>query len=275
MGFQMIHKILFMFTILVCMMFSVSCKASQSGAPSEVILPNPASVYCEQQGNKLEIVTATDGSQNGVCVFPDGSACDEWAYFRNECGPEEQGDSPSESTEGLATTPEISSQSTSSIAPSDSPTVTALPHVITNRPLGYCFAYPQGYTQQINGSQAEVIGPQSAPGSNSGLVWIDAADAQGFTALEVANKEVNEFGGAPLRSTVMMDGEEALVLDGMPGQDLIRKVYIVHTGLLYTLSFSPYQSGNDTANSQMEALFESVTSSWVWMSSGKSCPATH
>ncbi len=49
-------------------------------------MPNPASVYCEQHGNKLEIHTAADGSQSGVCVFPDGSACDEWAYFRGECG---------------------------------------------------------------------------------------------------------------------------------------------------------------------------------------------
>ena len=53
-------------------------------------MPNPASVYCEQNGNKLEIQTAADGSQSGVCVFPDGSTCDEWAYFRGECGPAAQ-----------------------------------------------------------------------------------------------------------------------------------------------------------------------------------------
>ena len=53
-------------------------------------MPNPASVYCEQNGNQLEIRTAADGSQNGVCIFPDGSTCDEWAYFRGECGPEAQ-----------------------------------------------------------------------------------------------------------------------------------------------------------------------------------------
>jgi len=52
----------------------------------QVNMPNPASVYCEQQGNKLEIQTAADGSQNGICIFPDGSTCDEWAYFRGECG---------------------------------------------------------------------------------------------------------------------------------------------------------------------------------------------
>jgi putative hemolysin len=49
-------------------------------------MPNPASVYCEQNGNKLEIRTANDGSQSGVCIFPDGSTCDEWAYYRGECG---------------------------------------------------------------------------------------------------------------------------------------------------------------------------------------------
>lgn len=50
-------------------------------------IPNPASVYCEQNGGKLEIVTAADSSQSGICIFPDGSSCDEWAYFRGECGP--------------------------------------------------------------------------------------------------------------------------------------------------------------------------------------------
>ncbi len=51
-----------------------------------VKMANPASVYCKEQGNKLEIRMAADGSQSGVCVFPDGSTCDEWAYFRGECG---------------------------------------------------------------------------------------------------------------------------------------------------------------------------------------------
>ena len=50
-------------------------------------MPNPASVYCTQQGNKLEIRTADDGSQSGICIFPDGGTCDEWAYYRRECGP--------------------------------------------------------------------------------------------------------------------------------------------------------------------------------------------
>ena len=57
-------------------------------------MPNPASVYCEQQGYRVEIRTASDGSQSGYCIFPDASECDEWAYFRNECGPANQSTSP-------------------------------------------------------------------------------------------------------------------------------------------------------------------------------------
>ena len=50
-------------------------------------LPNPASVHCQEQGGRLEIRTAADGSQTGYCVFPDGSECEEWAFFRGECAP--------------------------------------------------------------------------------------------------------------------------------------------------------------------------------------------
>jgi putative hemolysin len=44
--------------------------------PTQANLPNPASAFCEGQGNRLEIRTAADGSQAGVCIFPDGSECD-------------------------------------------------------------------------------------------------------------------------------------------------------------------------------------------------------
>jgi len=54
-------------------------------------LPNPAAAYCQEQGHKYEIRTAADGSQSGVCIFADGSECDEWAYYRGECGPGEEG----------------------------------------------------------------------------------------------------------------------------------------------------------------------------------------
>ena len=53
----------------------------------EAGIANPASVYCEEQGGRLEIRTDADGGQVGICVFDDGSECEEWAFFRGECAP--------------------------------------------------------------------------------------------------------------------------------------------------------------------------------------------
>ena len=48
-------------------------------------LPNPASKYCVDQGYELEIRADESGNQYGVCIFPDGSECEEWEYYRGEC----------------------------------------------------------------------------------------------------------------------------------------------------------------------------------------------
>lgn len=78
-------------SILLCvvMVCIVGCTASPTSVQpaAEPGMPNPASVYCEEQGGRLEIRTDDDGGEYGVCIFPDGSECEEWAYFRNECMP--------------------------------------------------------------------------------------------------------------------------------------------------------------------------------------------
>lgn len=60
------------------------CKPGDS-LDENVGLPNPASVYCEDNGGILEIREDNSGGQVGICVFPDGSECEEWAFYREEC----------------------------------------------------------------------------------------------------------------------------------------------------------------------------------------------
>jgi len=43
-------------------------------------VPNPASVYCHEQGYTSELRENEEG-QYGVCIFPDGSECEEWQYY--------------------------------------------------------------------------------------------------------------------------------------------------------------------------------------------------
>jgi putative hemolysin len=72
--------------VVTCALMLTSCGGQgPAGDGSEVA--NPASVFCEEQDGTVEIRTAEDGSQQGVCVFADGSECDEWAFYRSECQP--------------------------------------------------------------------------------------------------------------------------------------------------------------------------------------------
>ena len=42
---------------------------------------NPASVYCEKNGGRVEIVKTPTG-EKGYCHLKDGSVMDEWTFFR-------------------------------------------------------------------------------------------------------------------------------------------------------------------------------------------------
>ncbi|UCG56500.1 MAG: DUF333 domain-containing protein [Phycisphaerales bacterium] len=45
-------------------------------------IPNPAAVYCTELGYDCQTRTDEHGNQYGVCVFPDGSECEQWAFYR-------------------------------------------------------------------------------------------------------------------------------------------------------------------------------------------------
>jgi putative hemolysin len=126
---------------------AASCGSHQPTPTAVPLLPNPASVHCEQNGGTLELRTADDGSVSGVCVFDDGSECDEWAFYRGTCRP---GDS-------LAPTPEP--------APSPEPTHTPAPGAwatYRDSELGYQFDYPADAVLEPNDNPLHgysIVGP--------------------------------------------------------------------------------------------------------------------
>lgn len=85
----MAHKILLVAFLLIGIMVLASCGSGQSTPTPAAELPNPASVFCEKNGGKVDMRQDAAGGVAGICVFKDGSECDEWAYFRGECKPGE------------------------------------------------------------------------------------------------------------------------------------------------------------------------------------------
>jgi putative hemolysin len=57
-----------------------------SATPSPAAgMANPASENCVKQGGTVSIQKNSDGSEYGLCIFPDGKQCEEWAMQRGEC----------------------------------------------------------------------------------------------------------------------------------------------------------------------------------------------
>jgi hypothetical protein len=137
--------------------------------------------------------------------------------------------------------------------------------------LGLCFSYPAGYTQNPFHDTVGIAAPNLPGTDTKGQFWLEISDSYDRTAERIADEDMTSTitqQGVPLenlgRWTVTLGGEQGVVLDGMPGQDLQRRVYVVHQQTLYVLAFSPTHSVNLEASAQMEALYAAVVNSWSW-----------
>lgn len=93
--------------LIVLLAFTAGC-TQQTATPATTTqapagMANPASVYCGDVGGTLDIKTDTTGGQYGMCNFPNGTSCEEWALFRGEgCNPGVAAAATTKAISGLA-----------------------------------------------------------------------------------------------------------------------------------------------------------------------------
>lgn len=83
----MFRKMTLMFVVFSLVFMVSGCTLKRVNPTPIANMANPASVNCEEKGGRLEIRKDASGGEIGICVFPDGSECEEWAFFRGECQP--------------------------------------------------------------------------------------------------------------------------------------------------------------------------------------------
>ena len=141
--------------------------------------------------------------------------------------------------------------------------------VFSSDELGLCFSYPEEFDQNSSGDTFSIDTPR-IPGAGDTHFWLEISDAYDRTALRIADEDMTiAFSQGISRAsldwwTITLGGEEAVVVDGMPGQDLQRRVYAVRDQTLYILAFMPTRSEIQEASDQMETLYTAVTNSWSW-----------
>jgi hypothetical protein len=135
---------------------------------------------------------------------------------------------------------------------------------------GYCLLYP---TEDSIGLPALIIiNPNGLPGDVPGDAWVQvsAEEASGRSAEQLANEQIAEAGEGfnITRDEILIDGKQAIVVDGLPGPDSWRKVLIVANDHLYTLFFLPWAPNAD-GFSQLEKLYSTVINTFHFL------PLTH
>lgn len=131
---------------------------------------------------------------------------------------------------------------------------------LTNEDHGYSLHYPAGYDVLHPNEHDTVIFVGSLLNVEQPRAYITVQGADGRTAGQVADELAGEF-DVDLniqRTSIVIDGEEAAVLDNMPGQDINRQVVVVHNDRLYTLTFVPASEDYGQVYARMKDLYATV-----------------
>lgn len=143
---------------------------------------------------------------------------------------------------------------------------TAGTEVLTSESFGYAFLYPDNYTVVTLDTGDNVV-IDSIMNHTDPRLGIDVEDAAGRTAAEVADALLAEYpeGFVIGRSTITLDGQEAVVLDQVPGQEMSRLVFVVNGDRLYRLMFTHAAPDEGETYTRMENLYTVVTNSFRFL----------
>jgi hypothetical protein len=135
--------------------------------------------------------------------------------------------------------PTVSSSSLPTVA-MDCPVATEGTLLLRDDDNSFCLSYPAGYgviTPPVAGEVCLVPGePPYMECNGAGLV-INVEEAEGRTVDQVADTVTVDMNCSDVRYNLTIANEQAVVSSECKGQDLSRKVFIIHENHLYTLTF--------------------------------------
>lgn len=132
----------------------------------------------------------------------------------------------------------------------------------TNETHSYNLFLPRDVqVSQPNETEVMILAPgQGHPGQERAAAFIFVEPTDGRSVEQVVDALITELGpGFNISTTAMaIDGEQALVVSGLPGQDSNRQLFMVHNDLLYHLTFVPDDSQLDDVYQQMQDIYALV-----------------
>ena len=143
--------------------------------------------------------------------------------------------------------------------------------LLFNEEHGYCLVYPSSYSVEQSMADEVNLVLGSLMNHVDPRVSITVEDAAGRTLTQVASQLEADYAlpGIPVEQTKMaVDGENAIVLDNLPGQDLNRRVVFLHSGRLYSLFFTPL-GDTEEAQAAMEVFYAGIMDTFRFLKANR------
>jgi|GEM_PF-2539002 len=139
----------------------------------------------------------------------------------------------------------------------------------------YCLQYPAEYDVFYpNESEIKLI-KRSMLNVSEPSVSINVQPADGMSVDQAADGFLAAYTfpeSELVRVSLEIDGEKAIMLDKLPGQDINRQVFVVHNNVLYQLTFLPMDESQADVYAQAEDLFDTIVSSFNFSPESNACP---
>jgi hypothetical protein len=132
-----------------------------------------------------------------------------------------------------------------------------------NEAQGYSVFLPKGYGVTPQGEGQVAIFPQGE--GHPGGAWIVVEAANGRSAEQVVEAVKAELGpgfNVSIGRVLDIEGARALVVNGLPGQDPNRQVFMVHDDRLYHITFAPDDPQMGEAYRQMEEVYAMIVNTF-------------
>lgn len=157
---------------------------------------------------------------------------------------------------GLPLAPADSAAAGGSEATCDDPAASA--RAYSSVEYGFCLLMPEGYAvvETVPGNFSLVAGGDIM-NHTSPRVGIEVSSAGDRSLAGIADQMVDDYAPAWADVTaqaITVDGAEAVLLDNLPGQDLNRRVVVVHDRFVYSIMFMPLSS-------EAEPMYQAVLGS--------------
>lgn len=139
----------------------------------------------------------------------------------------------------------------------------------------YCLLYPAAYSLVQSGPDSLEIVVDTVMNHIDPRVSITVEDANGRTLDEVIEQLIADSvqpGAAVDQNAITVGGAAAMMLDNLLGQDVYRRVALLHNGRLYSFFFAPIGEEGTATRQQADALYQTVIDSFRFLTETNPAP---